>query len=331
MRQPKVGGAGSLLLALALVLPVLGGVARLATATAFLLEFSDDRWPALTTLTSPPVEWPRPLGSHAADGFTPRTLRPPTPLILVHGVAADGKDDPRARRAARLLARGGFDVTLPTIPGLTRARLRPNDVEPVSAALAASHGPAVLVAVSIGSGPALLAATDPTVRDRVAMVVTLGGYASATELVRFYLTGAYGYGTVTGRRTHDPELVRAFLGANADLLDDATRALPWGTVDPRMADRVLAATPPDIRALLDALSPERIVSGLRAPLILVHGRDDPVVPFTERLRLAASAPADRTTLVVMDVLGHVGAREGGPDWSALARLWAVAYRLVSAA
>jgi pimeloyl-ACP methyl ester carboxylesterase len=331
VRQPEVARASVLLLALVLAVPVLGGITRLVIATAFLLEFSDDRWPALTALTSAPLERPRPLGDHAADGFTPRTLRPPTPLVLVHGVTGDGKDDPRARRAARLLARTGYDVTLPTIPGLVRARLRPDDVEPVIAALAPSRHPAVIVAVSVGGGPALFAATDPRARDRVAMVVVLGGYASATELVRFYLTGEYRHGPVAGHRVHDPDLVRTFLRANADLVDDATGALPWGAVDAVTADRVLAATPSRVRALLDRLSPGRIVRGLRAPLILVHGRDDPVVPFTESLALAAAAPRDLTTLVVVDVLGHVGANDGGPDWSAVARLWAVAYRLVSAA
>ena len=141
-------------------------------------------------------------------------------LVLVHGATAEGKDDPRARRAARLLARAGFDVTLPTIAGLTRGRLRPDDVKPVIAAVAAAERPAVVVAVSVGSGPALLAAADPRVRDRVALVLTLGGYGSATELVRFYLTGDYEYGAIAGHRDHDPELVRAFVAANADIAAD---------------------------------------------------------------------------------------------------------------
>ena len=330
VRQQEIGRAGALLLAFVLVFPVVDGFVRLTTAAAFLLEFSDDRWPALTALTGAPLESARPFGPHVADGFTPRTLRAITPLVLVHGVAPDGKDDPRARRAARLLARTGFDVTLPTIPGLTRARLRPDDVEPVVAALAQAARPAVVVAVSIGAGPALLAAADPRVRDKVAMAIVLGGYASATELVRFYLTGEYRYDAVTGRRTHHPELVRMFVAANADLLDDTTRALAWGSVSGLTADHALEGASPTVRGLLQALSPGRIAADLRVPLILVHGRDDPVVPFTETLRLAAAAPSDRTTVVLVDVLGHIGTRDG-IDWRALARLWAVAYRLVSAA
>jgi hypothetical protein len=83
------------------------------------------------------------------------------------------------QHAAELLARAGFDVAVPTIPGLTRGRLRPEDVEPVVATLAVRAAPTAMIAVSVGSGPALLAAADPRVRDRVSVVLSLGGYAGA--------------------------------------------------------------------------------------------------------------------------------------------------------
>jgi fermentation-respiration switch protein FrsA (DUF1100 family) len=82
--------------------------------------------------------------------------------------------------------------------------------------------------------------------------------------------------------------------------------------------------------MLEALSPIRVAPDLRAALVLVHGRDDAVVPFTESLRLAAARPA-RTTLVLVDTLGHVGAAGRGLDWRTAARLWRVAYRLAAAA
>jgi 2,6-dihydroxypseudooxynicotine hydrolase len=266
VRQPEVVRLTSLLLALVFAFPVLRGVERVLVAAAFLVEFSNDAWTALSALTAAPVEHPRTLTAGRADAFVPRTLRAPPPLVLVHGAAAEGKDDPRARRAARLLARAGFDVTLPT-----------------------------------------LAAADPRVRDRVALVITLGGYGSATELVRFSLTGAYGYGAASGHREHDPALVRLFVAVNADILADAA----------------------GVRALLDTLSPVRVARDVTAPLLLVHGRDDRVVPFTESMRLADAASPTRTTLVIVDVLGHIGAADEKPDWRALGALWGVAYRLVA--
>ena len=154
-----------------------------------------------------------------------------------------GKDDPRVREAAALLSRAGFDVAVPTIPGLTRGRLGSEDVEPVVAALAARAEPSVVVAVSVGAGPALLAAADPRVRDRVRAVLSLGGYASASEVVRFWLTGAYGYDGLGGRVAHDPELVRMFVRANGDrprsaITRPAGRRGPWGRIAPSCARRL---------------------------------------------------------------------------------------------
>jgi pimeloyl-ACP methyl ester carboxylesterase len=309
VRQPEVARLTRLLLAVVLVLPVLRGAERLGVASAFLVEFSGAPWAPLSALTAPPQESPRGIPGVIADRYRPRQIATPTPLILVPGVTPAGKDDARARAAARLLARAGFDVTLPTIPGLTTGRLRSDDVAPVIAVLAAAERPSVLIAVSIGSGPALIAAAAPQVRDRVALIVSLGGYGSAPELVRFYLSGHYDYANERGHRRHDPELVRAFVEANADLLED----------------------PALLRDTLEALSPTRVVSDITAPLVLIHGRDDPVVPFTESLRLADARRAG-TSLVLVDVLGHIGAAaDGGFDWRAVTRLWQVSYRLVRAA
>ncbi|MFQ5946271.1 MAG: hypothetical protein ACE5NC_08485, partial [Anaerolineae bacterium] len=62
-----------------------------------------------------------------ADLYRPVRSLAPTPLVLVHGLTPYGKDDPELRRAARLLARAGFAVAVPTLPELTRLRLRPGD------------------------------------------------------------------------------------------------------------------------------------------------------------------------------------------------------------
>src|SRR5207249_3201022 len=102
VRQPEVTRLTALFLALALSLPVLRGVERVVVATAFLAEFANDGWPALSVLTPPPDERPRTIPGLVADGFALRSLRPATPLVLVPGATPDGKDDARARRAARL-------------------------------------------------------------------------------------------------------------------------------------------------------------------------------------------------------------------------------------
>ena len=106
MRQPEIAALGRLLLALVFVVPVLRGAERVLVATAFLIEFADARAATLSTLTAPPIEAPRALPGVAADGFAPRRLTSPTPLVLVPGVTPEGKNDPRAREAGRPRAAG---------------------------------------------------------------------------------------------------------------------------------------------------------------------------------------------------------------------------------
>ena len=329
MRQPDVARLAGLLLALALLVPVAHAGRSALWAGAFLVELlGQGRLAPLSALTSAPTRAPLAVPGAIVDRYVPAGHDGGVPLVLVHGLAPEGKDDPRVRGAAELLARAGFDVSVPTIPGLTRGRLRSDDLAPVVAALAARAEPTVVLGVSVGAGPALLAAADPRVRDRVRVVVSLGGYASAREVLRFWLTGTYAYGSVTGRVTHEPELVRAFVGANADLLDPATRG-ELMAADPERAARFLAALPPELERYLDTLSPLRVARDIGARLVLIHGRGDRAVPYTESLRLHAARPA-RTTVVLVGVIEHVEGRDAAGAWAPrdLLALWRVLYALI---
>ena len=332
MHQPEVARLAALLLAFLLVVPVAQAAWSSLLAGAFLLEFlNHGRPPALSTLTATPSRQPLLVPGASVDLYARAGTHRAAALVLVHGFSPAGKDDPRVREAAALLSRAGFDVAVPTIPGLTRGRLGSEDVEPVVATLAARAEPSVVVAVSVGAGPALLAAADPRVRDRVRAVLSLGGYASASEVVRFWLTGAYGYDGLGGRVAHDPELVRMFVRANGDRLDPPSRALLEGG-DPEDASRLLAAPPAELQRYLDALSPVRVARDIRARLILVHGRGDRAVPYTESLRLAAARP-ERTTLVLVGVVDHVKG-QGASGWQGardFLALWGVMYGLASGA
>ncbi|HSF04900.1 MAG TPA: alpha/beta fold hydrolase [Methylomirabilota bacterium] len=335
MRQPQVTALLHFLLALLLVGPVALGGVRLLTGAAFLVEFlTEGRVPALSAVSAPSRRQPMLAAGPAVDRYRAPALLSPVPAVLVHGFAPDGKDDPRAGQAARLLAQTGFDVAVPSIPGLMQGRLRPEDIRPVvdtAAALARDRGRSVaLIGVSVGAGPALLAAAEPRLRDSVAMVVSLGGYASATELLRYFLTGYYQWGEAHGHVEHDPELVKHFVSANADLLEQRTRTELLSR-DRARVDGVLAAPPPRLRGVLEALSPERVAADIPARLLLIHGRGDRAVPYTETLRLAAARPA-RTTVLLLGLFEHV---EGAArrirltDLADLLTLWMGVYALQS--
>ncbi|WP_202614918.1 S9 family peptidase, partial [Elioraea sp. Yellowstone] len=77
--------------------------------------------------------------------------------------------------------------------------------------------------------------------------------------------------------------------------------------DPEAVPRRIAALPGPLRAALDRLSlADAPLGGLRVCAILVHGTADPVIPWTESVRLARALPRARLHLV--PELDHVDPR-----------------------
>jgi pimeloyl-ACP methyl ester carboxylesterase len=342
VREPEVSRVVPALcwaaLAFLLLLPVLSGLWTVFAAGAFLAEFlSEGRLPVLSGLTPAPTV--RPLaapGDPVADLYQPVAVWPSRTLVLVHGLAPAGKNEPRLQEAARLLTRTGSRVIVPTVPGLSRLRLRADDVETVVRAIEAARpwGSVQVIGISVGAGPALLAAADPRVAGSISAVLSVGGYASTVELLRYFLTGTYRYGAVVGQGAPDPLAVNAFIQANADLLDDAARRLVANR-DPARVEPLVRDLSPGLQQMLDALSPERVIGQLRGRLLLVHGKDDPAVPFTESLRLADAARGRvPTRLVLLGIVGHVepGGTAAGPWRTAgeLLALWALVYDFLTA-
>jgi fermentation-respiration switch protein FrsA (DUF1100 family) len=239
--------------------------------------------------------------------------------VLVHGITDRGKDDPQVKAAAMLLARAGWAVAVPTVAGLTVLRLRPDDSLAVAAATRAladqGYRRIAILGVSLGAAPALAAAAEVDVAPRLSAVMTLGGYASARELLRYTLTGAYRFGDISGRRAVDEHGIARFADANAELVAGSGRALVDNR-EPAKIDGLIAGLPESTQRLLDALSPAMSVSRGVVPLFLLHGREDRTVPFTESLRLADAARAAgrpvRTAIV--GALSHVDPEERATPW-----------------
>jgi fermentation-respiration switch protein FrsA (DUF1100 family) len=331
---------------------------------SFLVEFlTEGQHPWLSRVTSPPVGEPLTgPGTAEVDLWRPggRELGPRPGLILVHGLTPEGKRDSRLAWTADRLARAGFLVAVPELPALRAQHLRPDDagvigttLERLTAHPHVRRGPVTIISVSVGLGPVALALDAPPVAERVRLLLALGGYGEARELVRYFTTGAYAFGESTGRAAVDPALAASFLSRNPDLVPDPRdRAIlmdvlagspapgepgPGGRAilallqnrDPGHVDVLLDALPLETRQLLDTLSPARHLARGPARLLLVHGRDDPAIPFSESGRLAAATPG-RSRLVLVGLIGHVEGQ--APAWHRLTdllRLWSVCYELLA--
>lgn len=268
-------------------------------------------------------------------------------LVLVHGLTEVGKDDPRIVWLGRLMARLGFGVLVPEFPGLRAMRARNADVGEIvdSAAYFGSLRPTVradrigLVGFSYVAGPTLIAATDPAIADRVAFVVSFGGYYDLANVIRFITTGHFAHGDVRGWLPPNPVARWGFLQSNLDLLRDpedrgileaiararaagtpASDVPPldglslWGHAlyrlltndDPERVEALIGQLDPLVRDQIAFLSPARVIERLRADLVIIHGAHDDFIPYTESLRLAEAArDRARVHLLITGLLGHM--------------------------
>lgn len=261
-------------------------------------------------------------------------------LVLVPGAARAGKDDPRLVALAQTLARARFLVLVPDIASLREQRVAAADRRPILDAARylreQRHMPGIgVAAVSYGGMPAVLAAAED---DGIDFVVAIGAPHDLTATVTFFTTGFYRETADQPWRAGQPNAYGkwAFVKANAARLDDSgDRSLLGALADRKMADPtaavddltaklgpqgrsvmalldnadpdkvpgLMAALPRPIRAEIAALDlGPRDLSRLRARLLLIHGRDDRIVPWTESAALARQAP--RAELTLLDSLAH---------------------------
>lgn len=291
---------------------------------------------------------PGPLDACATPGAQFPANCPRATLVAVPGAVPRANRDPRFAAFAATLARAGFAVLAPEMPGFRALRVRPQDAREIADAFhhavsrpeLAPEGRVGLFAFSYAAGPAVLAALEPDIRARVRFVITLGGYHDLPRAMRYFTTGWYEHEgrqhylqpDDTGRMVlaytsldylpagRDGELFDAMVALRgrdpvADLTPLAAQLSPAGQAvyalamnpDPARFPELLTTLPAAMRADLERLDLARHdLSGLKARLWLVHGRNDNLIPWTESLALAAAAPAGAARIFLLQrVLGHV--------------------------
>jgi pimeloyl-ACP methyl ester carboxylesterase len=98
--------------------------------------------------------------------------------------------------------------------------------------------------------------------------------------------------------------------------------------DPDRVPELLAALPPRLRQEIAALDLAPLDLGrLRGDLILIHGRNDPLVPYTESVSLARAVGPERSRLYLLDGLQHVTL--GAPGLGEVVTLLRAVYRVLA--
>ena len=310
------------------------------------------------------------LADQAGDLYLPTDPR--AALLMIPGVTPEGRDDPRLVAFAGALARHGFLVFVPELPGLRAQRVGRDDPDAVAAAgeaLASCYGPGVpprfaVAAISYAVAPVVIAATMQPGGDRIASIIGIGGYHDVVAAITYLITGYYRSGPGQPWRYGNPEPVAkwVFVLASASRVPEPRdRALLREIAHAKLAnpdadvrhleaglgsggprhDRAGAQSPipsacpnwsqpcPSRCAATSSISTSPVAScETCAPIsLLIHGRDDPLIPATESLALAAAVPPGHADVFVVGNLSHVEIHPGGiPDTFLL---WRAAYRLLA--
>ncbi|MDP2787566.1 MAG: alpha/beta hydrolase [Pseudomonadota bacterium] len=293
--------------------------------------------------------------AHRADLYLPGPLEkcgadcPRAALVAVPGAVPLASDDPRFIAFATTLARAGFAVLAPEMPGFRQLRVRPSDAQEIAAAFRylvsrpelSPNGRAGMFAFSYAVGPALLAALEDDIRARVRFVVGLGGYHDLPRAMRYFTSGWFEHEGKwrqitpddTGRmvlvyasldylthaatdrdvfermvelRGRDPHADLTPLAAGLSAAGKAVYALAVNP-DPARFPELFAGLPAAMRADIDRMNLARHdLTPLKGRLLLVHGRNDNLIPWPESLALAAAVPDGQAEVFLIHrVLGHV--------------------------
>jgi hypothetical protein len=300
------------------------------------------------------------------DVYTPATP-PRGGLVLIPGVAAQGKDDPRMVGFATTVARSGFSVVVPDLATLRQLVVLPEHYRDVVAAFQylrsrpdlCPEGRAGIGGMSFAMGPGLKAAVDPAIRENVRFLFCIGGYHGIRSTITYVTSGEFrepggrwrqlppdSYGRwvlascMLDHVAHEPSrlALRAMVDRKvpdggaavedlvARLEDPAARALyeMVTNTDRELAEPLFDALSAPMREALLAMDLAGLdLQHLKARLILVHGYEDTLIPFSESLALYQRAGAGHK-LYLVHGLGHVTMKKPGPldTWALLSSVTA---------
>jgi len=296
------------------------------------------------------VSWKGPLGISRGDLYLPGSEGRRAGILLNHGVIDTGKDDPRLKRFATILCQAGFAVIVPDLKGMRSFRIAPSDVDEIRAAFShfisrpeVASDSCGLFGFSYGAGPTIIAACQPEVRDKVRFVVSFGGYYDLKNVLSFIATGHFEFRGKRYFRKPQEYGKWVFLANNLDWVGspedravlrkilklklrdenapiDSFLSQLGGEgrnvinllshTDPSQTESFIQKLPSAVRSYMADLSVGPVLKDLRARLVLAHGEDDDLIPFTESLKLAEAAPdPDKVYLKILKTFSHVDPEE----------------------
>jgi pimeloyl-ACP methyl ester carboxylesterase len=219
-----------------------------------------------------------------------------------------------------------------------------------------------LFAFSYAAGPTLIASLEPDTRYLLHFIYVVGPYYNVESVITYFTTGHFrlrpdqrwstGHPNPYAQwvflrsnagKLEDPNdraiLIaiagRKFADVNAEIADLTARLGPQGhsvyalftNRDPDRVHDLIGNLPAPILGEMNALDlSRRDLSSLQARLVIMHGRTDTMIPFTESMALAQAVHGS-ADLYVLNSLSHIELElSGARDFY---KLWNVAYVILA--
>lgn len=239
-------------------------------------------------------------------------------IVFIHGMAAKGYRDPRVVDLCVALAAAGFRVVVPDIPSVRALKIergQPREVERLIGAVACDEvlvpeRRCAVMAVSFSSAFVIHAAGDPETARFLSALCLIGGYSDLDAVCRFLIRDEHAdrYGFLLIARSYfaevapeSPKFVAALERCVAASVDKGPDWDPASELDTDIEDEARLAgllREPGRREVFVQQVAEAAAadwSGYQVrldlsrgdlPVLMIHGRDDRVIPAEESRRLA---------------------------------------------
>lgn len=266
------------------------------------------------------VTYPLESGAGVADLYSPNSDGEHGAVLLFLGVNPAGRDDPRVVGLAEALARSGVVVMIPWSENMTQRRVDVQEIDNLVRGFqflgsldnvdADKMG---MAGFCVGASLTVVAAQDQRISGDVRFVNFFGGYFNAEDLIRSVVTRNRFYDesfetwhpnslSVEVVSSHLIEgissgqerrlLSGVFLGGvsplngEADGLSAEAKAVYSLLSGPEYSevDDLLNNIPARTRESLATISPSTGIDRLRAKMLIMHDRQDDLVPSEESLR-----------------------------------------------
>lgn len=298
------------------------------------------------------VSYPQASGTGLADIYRiPGEERRAAVLIFL-GANAAGRDDKDVVNLGNALGRAGFVVMFHWSPTMAlRHNIDTAEIENLVWAFQylksqdfVDQDRVGMGGFCVGASFALVAASDPRIQDDVAFLNAFGPYYDARDLLLQLASRSRLYRGQSQPWEPDLLTLRVFANELIETIDDPrgrqvlsrrflegqdvsqaeveelpaeaqrVRRLLEGTTLAD-AEEIFQALPAEFRASMRDISPSAHVGRLKARLMIMHDRDDRLVPAEESRRLA-DALEERGNLRYTEVLAfeHVRPASGGGLW-----------------